>query len=426
MPSRFRYSIRARLQWSVMALIVSLTALSGVCMVLLVSWFERTLFYNHLVGDLNSDIVQHQAMQTPISVPHGDSTFYKLPRTDHPLLPEAFHNYSEGNFEVLEGTRAYSLIVRHEAPWVYVLAQDQSEFERYEVLAIAGIVVGFLLISGFGYLLSRYIATQVLLPVMTLAASVTDDTTSEGGLAAFPPEAYPNDEVGALARAVQGYADRVADLLERERQFTGDVSHELRTPMMSIQAASDLLQEITGKDPAQQKVAARIQRAISDMQQQIALYLQLARDPDECRREASCTLADAAQEALELWRGRAEEKGIALVYEQKIERAAARVPQFLIGAVLNNLLHNALNHTVEGTITIEVGEHSVAVRDTGSGIDPAVAAHIFERGVRSPQGPGSRYGLGLSISKRICDHQGWQINVQPNQPRGTTFTVTVS
>ena len=113
-----------------MALIVSLTALSGVCMVLLVSWFERTLFYNHLVGDLNSDIVQHQAMQTPISVPHGDSTFYKLPRTDHPLLPEAFHNYPEGNFEVLEGTRAYSLIVRHEAPWVYVLAQDQSEFER--------------------------------------------------------------------------------------------------------------------------------------------------------------------------------------------------------------------------------------------------------------------------------------------------------
>jgi len=408
-----------------MALIVSLTALCGVCMVLLVFWFERTLFYNHLVGDLNSDIVQHQAVQAPISVAHGDSTFYKLPGTDHPLLPEEFQNYPEGNFEVLGGTRAYSMIVRHQPPWVYVLAQDQSEFERYEVLAIAGILVGFLLISGLGYLLSRYIATQVLQPVMMLAATVTDKATPGDGAVAFSPEDYPNDEVGTLARAVQGYADRVADLLERERQFTGDVSHELRTPMMSIQAASDLLQEITGKDPAQQKVAARIQRAISDMQQQIALYLQLARDPDECRREASCTLTDAAQEALVLWRGRAEEKGIELVYEQNIARTATRVPQFLIGAVLNNLLHNALNHTVKGTITIEVGDHSVAVRDTGSGIDPAVATHIFERGVRSAQGPGSRYGLGLSISKRICDHQGWQINVQPNRPRGTTFTVTV-
>ena len=142
MANRFHYSIRARLQWSMMALIVSLTALCIVCMVLLVFWFERTLFYNHLMGDLNSDIVEHRSVQTAISVPHGDSTFYKLPNTDHPLLPEAFRDYPEGNFEVLGDARAYSLIVRHEAPWVYVLAQDQSEFERYEMLAIAGIVVG--------------------------------------------------------------------------------------------------------------------------------------------------------------------------------------------------------------------------------------------------------------------------------------------
>ena len=406
-----------------MALIVSLTVLCGVCMLLLVSWFERTLFYNHLVGDLNHDIAEHQAVQTAISVPQGDSTFYKLPNTGHPLLPKAFQDYPEGNFEVFGDARVYNLIVRHQAPWVYVLAQDQSEFERYEVLAIAGILLGMLLISGLGYWLSRYIANQVLLPVMTLAAAVTDDETS-GRNPAFSPDIYPNDEVGALARAVQSYADRVADLLERERQFTGDVSHELRTPMMAIQAASDLLQEMASNDPAQQKVAARINRALKDMQQQIALYLQLARDPEECQRDTSCTLPDAARAALALWSGRADEKGIALVCRGLDAQAPARVPQFLIGAVLNNLLHNALNHTVQGTISIEVGNQSIAVCDTGSGIDPGVAAHIFERGVRSPQGPGSRYGLGLSISKRICDHQGWQIDVQPNLPQGTTFTVT--
>tara|TARA_R100000005_G_C4902945_1_gene144240 strand:- start:405 stop:716 length:312 start_codon:yes stop_codon:yes gene_type:complete len=102
-----------------------------------------------------------------------------------------------------------------------------------------------------------------------------------------------------------------------------------------------------------------------------------------------------------------------------------RVSRVLISAVLNNLLHNALNHTRAGSVSIEVTGRNVAVRDTGSGIDPGVAAHIFERGVRSPQGPGSRYGLGLSISKRICDHQRWQLDVQPNSPQGTTFTLTV-
>tara|TARA_R110001599_G_scaffold8651_13_gene42163 strand:- start:16206 stop:17480 length:1275 start_codon:yes stop_codon:yes gene_type:complete len=424
MPSRFRYSIRARLQWSVMALIVAITALCGICMVLLVFWFERTLFYNHLVGDLERYIDEYQSAQNAVRIPRGDITFYKLPSTDHTLLPEAFRYYPEGNFEVLSGPGAYSLIVRNRSPWVYVLAQDQSDFERLELLAVAGIVFGFLLISGLGYWLSRYIASQVLLPVMTLAAAVNADPGS-GRSPGFNPDHYSRDEVGGLAQAVQGYADQVADLLERERQFTADVSHELRTPMMVIQAASDVLAESTNDNPAQQRVLSRIERAIKDMQQQIALYLELAREPGESQRDDDCTLPEAANAALELWKSRADEQGIALRCSCEPGSSEMRVSRVLISAVLNNLLHNALNHTRAGSVSIEVTGRNVAVRDTGSGIDPGVAAHIFERGVRSPQGPGSRYGLGLSISKRICDHQRWQLDVQPNSPQGTTFTLTV-
>ncbi len=422
--SKFRYSIRARLQWSVMALIVSITALCSICMVLLVFWFERTLFYNHLVSDLERYIDEYQSTHDALSIPHGDITFYKLPGTDHALLPEAFRDYPEGNFEVLSGPGAYSLIVRNRSPWVYVLAQDQSDFERLELLAVAGIVFGFLLIAGLGYWLSRYIASQVLLPVMTLAAAVKADPGS-GRSPGFNPDHYSKDEVGDLARAVQGYADQVADLLERERQFTADVSHELRTPMMVIQAASDVLAESTSENPAQQRVLSRIERAIKDMQLQIALYLQLAREPGENQRDDDSTLQEAANTAQQLWKSRADEQGVALHCACEPGATDVRVSQVLISAVLNNLLHNALNHTRAGMIAIEVNGRSMAVRDTGSGIDPSVAAHIFERGVRSPQGPGSRYGLGLSISKRICDHQGWTLTVQSNIPQGTIFTLTV-
>lgn len=407
-----------------MALIVSITALCGICMVLLVFWFERTLFYNHLVSDLERYIEEYHSAQYAMSIPRGDITFYKLPSTDHALLPEAFRYYPEGNFEVLSGPGAHSLIVRNRAPWVYVLAQDQSEFERLELLAGAGVVFGFLLINGLGYWLSRYIASQVLLPVMSLASAVKADPGS-GRSPGFNPDDYSKDEVGDLAQAVQGYADQVADLLERERQFTADVSHELRTPMMVIQAASDVLSESTGDNPAQQRVLSRIERAIKDMQQQIALYLQLARDPGESQSDDDCTLSEAADAAKQLWKSRADEQAIALNCVCEPGASDVRVSQVLISAVLNNLLHNALNHTRAGVIAIEVNGGSIAVRDTGSGIDPGVAAHIFERGVRSPQGPGSRYGLGLSISKRICDHQGWTLNAQPNSPKGTIFTLTV-
>ena len=421
MSSKFRYPIRARLQWSLTLLIAALSGMFALAMLLLVFWFEQTLFYNHLSSDLNKYIAAYQDVNEQLVKPQGDITFYKLTSEEDSLLPRQFQGYAEGNHEILSNDGSFHLFVRYRTPWMYVLVQDQSEFERYEIVAVAGVIVGVLLIWILGHFVSRRIAEQILQPVIQLAAAVEG---SKGGarVQGLEPERYPDDEVGRLATSVDRYAVQIAELLAREKQFTADVSHELRTPMMAIQGACDLLKETVSMSPFQERLMARIDRALVDMQNQIALYLRLARSPEDLENDATACLEDVAESARELWQPQYQTKGVLLRCEIE-PGAATTVPALLMAAVLNNLLRNALVHTDSGSVTIEIGPRAISVRDTGAGIDPAVAERIFHRGVRLHKGSDSGYGLGLAIVKRICDHQQWRLLVTANHPVGTTIRV---
>lgn len=105
--------------------------------------------------------------------------------------------------------------------------------------------------------------------------------------------------------------------------------------------------------------------------------------------------------------------------------------------VVANLVENAEVHTqAETSIRVEVGVRDgmavVAVTDTGPGIDPDHAAHIFERfyrgtppgsGDAAPRTPGS--GLGLSIVKMIAEAHGGGASVTSTPGEGSRFEITL-
>jgi C4-dicarboxylate-specific signal transduction histidine kinase len=64
----------------------------------------------------------------------------------------------------------------------------------------------------------------------------------------------------------------------------------------------------------------------------------------------------------------------------------------------------------------------VAVRDSGSGIDPAHAGRIFEAFHSTKRGG---LGMGLSISRSIVEQHGGRLWAVPNDGPGTTFQFTV-
>ena len=103
-----------------------------------------------------------------------------------------------------------------------------------------------------------------------------------------------------------------------------------------------------------------------------------------------------------------------------------------IGQVLNNLLENAIRHTMKGgKVTVKVsrtaGGVQFAVQDTGEGIASDEVDKIFlsfyQAANQKEQG---RLGLGLSIAREIVENHGGKLWVEsPGLGKGATFLFTI-
>ena len=98
---------------------------------------------------------------------------------------------------------------------------------------------------------------------------------------------------------------------------------------------------------------------------------------------------------------------------------------------LSNLIQNAIRYNLEnGSIQISITNQAqrciVTVADTGIGISPQAAEHIFEpfyREDKSRSRKNGGAGLGLSITRNIITKHNGIILYQPNHPRGSVFVV---
>ena len=97
----------------------------------------------------------------------------------------------------------------------------------------------------------------------------------------------------------------------------------------------------------------------------------------------------------------------------------------LITVVLTNLIKNAVKHGQNSSIRIDMEAPVLSITDNGIGIDTEALQHIFDFGFRGQNSQG--YGVGLYISKLICDYQGWLLDLEQGPQGGiiakVNFTV---
>ncbi|MEA2606340.1 MAG: two-component system, OmpR family, sensor histidine kinase BaeS, partial [Chloroflexota bacterium] len=104
-----------------------------------------------------------------------------------------------------------------------------------------------------------------------------------------------------------------------------------------------------------------------------------------------------------------------------------------IREVIGNLVANALRHTPSGG-RIAIEAHPVrdgraaarpaveiVVRDTGTGIDPELLPHVFDRFARGAGSTGS--GLGLSIARGLVELHGGTIEASSPAGGGTEIRI---
>ncbi len=417
MQVRQPFARRIVISFTLMTLLVS--GFFSLSIVAIVHFIEKHLVSQELKSELeiviNKDI--HQGLAPRLDT---NTRFFAsdLPKY---AIPESLLQLDNGFNELTENERAYYVYVEHKEGQTYMLVEDQSEFEERERLLFKVILLCFLLSVLGAWLLGQLLARKVMAPVIRLARQVRH---RDQLLPLAPPLApeYADDEVGYLAAAFDDTLGQLRQTLKRERLFTSDVSHELRTPLMVIQGACELLGEAE-LPPRPQAQVARIDRATREMQELVQTFLILARaGKEEAASGGSATLASVAEEQALRWGAPIRDKGLGFELVEEGQDAAAYNLTFL-RSVMSNLLRNALHYTESGGVRLILEDGGFRVEDSGMGIPEDQRERIFQPFVRGEQARGEGLGLGLSLVKRICAHQGWQVRVSQLEPAGSCFRV---
>jgi signal transduction histidine kinase len=295
--------------------------------------------------------------------------------------------------------------------------------------ALIALVTGVLvLLAGLAiavWLAGRWMVT----PLTRLSAQV--DKVAGGDLAIEVPRSRIG-EVANIAQAVEGMtaalgetAHRRAEADEARRFLVTSVAHDLRTPLFALRGHLQAIGSGLG-DPVVhlQRAEARadaLERLVGNLfaytrDDYAEPTLQLEAVPvTELLQDVAAGLEQAAQlggNTLELDGDRER----VVVDRDRAKRA------------LTNILDNALRYSPHGApvrISWAAADSSsvqLTVQDRGPGIDPELLPHIFEPGIRGAPPAGGENGgagLGLTIAKRLLEHQHATLTVD-NDPAGGT------
>jgi two-component system phosphate regulon sensor histidine kinase PhoR len=233
-------------------------------------------------------------------------------------------------------------------------------------------------------------------------------------------------------RSVVTFRD-ITEIMETERmkrEFAANASHELRTPLTAIKGYGETLQEeLTGDRRKHMETILRntdrLIRIVEDMR-----ILSELEHPMTSLDLSSVNMADLITDTVDIFRQKAQEKGLELVVRLEEDLPEVTADEFRIQQVLINLIENAIRYTSSGTVTVMAGKRgqflTVIVSDTGPGIDEKHLPRLFERfyvvdKARSRDRGGT--GLGLAIVKHIMTlHDGW-IRVTSQAGSGSMFAL---
>jgi signal transduction histidine kinase len=253
-------------------------------------------------------------------------------------------------------------------------------------------------------------------PVTDLAARL--DTLGEEG----PPEKlarhFADDEVGQLAAALDSYADRLHQLVERDREFNADVSHELRSPLTVITGATELLLTQPDLDPKVRTRLLRIARAARQSADITTALLHLVRAERGIDHDSSAqNVGQIVKDVVHIYEPLVGNKDLRLTVHED-ERVSVIAPESVVSVTVGNLIGNAVRYTTSGEVRITIGHGRAVVEDTGPGIPAQELEHVFERHYRGQNITGKGAGLGLAIVKRLCELYGWSIHFSNRETGG--------
>ena len=220
--------------------------------------------------------------------------------------------------------------------------------------------------------------------------------------------------------------------------FLASMSHEIRTPISALIGLIEMLR-ISG--PTAQQIDENLTVAHQSAQSLLALVGDIL---DLSKIEAGAMEPVQRQTALDevvesvhkLFEINAHNKHLKFELVIDVQNPDVLIDALMLNQIIANLVSNAIKFTEHGFVKLALVElpdledvgnscYTVAVSDSGSGLDDTQKKAVFEPFVQvRPHPAGGRgTGLGLSICTRLANLLGAQLSVESVLGAGSCFTL---
>lgn len=297
---------------------------------------------------------------------------------------------------------------------------QQEILEIFLVASLLALTVTFCVVSFFAYSLVK--------PLQQM--NVVVKKFGDGDYSVRVP-VNSHDEIGQLATSFNNMANSISSSDGMRRSFIANVSHELKTPMTTIAGFIDGILDHTIADDQRDKYLQVVSSEVKRLSRLVKSMLDLSRiDSGELKIHAhNFDLTHMVFQALLTFERSIEEKNITIDGLERLGHIPVFGDQDLLHQVVYNLIENAVKFTnTGGTITFTIidgiDRTSVAIENTGPGIEPEELPLIFDRFYKTDKSRSqdkNGMGLGLYIVRTIIRLHGGDIAVRSQVNRYCRF-----
>ncbi|HEX6929336.1 MAG TPA: ATP-binding protein, partial [Gammaproteobacteria bacterium] len=292
---------------------------------------------------------------------------------------------------------------------------------RGATLALIAIQLGLIAAVQLG---GYHAATFVQFQFLMLALCVTGLVLGTVVTQRMQVETKLSQKQAALNRALQFAA---------AGEMTSALAHELNQPIAAVTNYLRACQALLRADAVdQERLDGTMEKAVQEARRAGAVVHRLRdffrRGSIDLRPVAVDQLIGDAVNAL---RDRAAQAGVRIQTRISATILTLSVDPTQIAMVLHNLIANAIEaissanparREIDITVTGDTKNVRISIEDAGPGIDPDVAASMFEPFVTSkPEG----MGLGLAIGRTLVRAHGGELHAENRERGGARFVLTL-
>lgn len=254
----------------------------------------------------------------------------------------------------------------------------------------------------------------------------------------FQLEYHSDDELGKLCDTFEYMKNEIYisnrkmwEILQERKALTASVSHDLRTPITVINGYLDYLTKVLKKGTLTETI---LQSTLSNMTvavERLERYVDCVKDIQKIEdieiKKEYLNLKEYVVKITKDFSLLAQQKKISLEIQNLIKTKNIETDKYMLSKVLENLFDNALRFSVNRIIfTISEDEDYLlfSFQDDGKGFTEEELTSATSFFYSSPTNKGN-FGIGLSISRILCEKLGGILRLENMPDHGANITVKI-